>query len=265
MKGAMYRIEETIQKILEGKKLLLAGDEAILKTLPKGNWIAGTIPYFIASDGGVTTKNEIFITELPDFIDEINILTYDADSLKAVYQDAYENGFSIMIIPGMSNIHLNFALNAQSYDSFASKPLAGWVSGLHLDDLGRQTAKVFNGAKKAFESDKAVVMHCRLPESFYAEIGIINIFKQGSGDTIVFKEDNFNQSNALVNGVEVDFADYIKNNNINTRLPLVANYLGAMINTGFQNVDASKSTVSFYAPVFKDVGWRRAGYAHLRK
>lgn len=39
-------------QIGSGKSLFLAGDENLLKRLPKGNWIGGTIPYFMDRRGG---------------------------------------------------------------------------------------------------------------------------------------------------------------------------------------------------------------------
>ena len=44
-------IPEVNQMIAEGKALLLAGSEEALSQLSKGNWIGGTIPYFMDEDG----------------------------------------------------------------------------------------------------------------------------------------------------------------------------------------------------------------------
>jgi len=49
---AMLSLEEVTEKIIEGKRLLLAGDERLLLQLPAGDWIAGTIPYFMTEEGG---------------------------------------------------------------------------------------------------------------------------------------------------------------------------------------------------------------------
>ena len=35
-----------------GAYLTIAGAEAVLAGLPKGNWIGGTIPYFMTQEGG---------------------------------------------------------------------------------------------------------------------------------------------------------------------------------------------------------------------
>jgi len=53
------------EKIAAGQNLILAGDESLLKSLPAGNWIGGTIPYFMAAEGGCKRSDLIFATELP--------------------------------------------------------------------------------------------------------------------------------------------------------------------------------------------------------
>ena len=62
----LFTIEEITTKINAGTHLLLAGDEKILKQLPIGNLIGGTIPYFMSENGGLSTKNRIYVTEIPD-------------------------------------------------------------------------------------------------------------------------------------------------------------------------------------------------------
>ena len=47
-------------------------------------------------------------------------------------------------------------------------------------------------------------------------------------------------------------------NKVDTRLPLVADYCGAMINVSIKGVDAAAKRVDFYAPVFPGVEYRIA-------
>ena len=72
MDAQLYETEHIQKLITSGKKLILAGDEAVLKKLPRGNWIAGTIPYFMDKDGGKFSKEMIYATVLPDYIYEYN-------------------------------------------------------------------------------------------------------------------------------------------------------------------------------------------------
>ena len=45
---SLHTVEEAAAIIKEGKLLMLAGDHSVMQSLPKGNWIGGTIPYFMA-------------------------------------------------------------------------------------------------------------------------------------------------------------------------------------------------------------------------
>lgn len=252
-------IEEVRRKIEQGASLFLAGDEKLLRQLPKGGWVGGTIPYFIAEEGGVFSRDRIQVFELPPFISGPSIKTYGHESIFNVYKDAPDNGFSLIIIPASSKTHLSFALNAPMFDNFAVKPLLGWISGVALGDLGKIKPKVYNGMTGEELEDGAVVMHASLPPDKAADVGIINIFEQDpAGDTLVFTEDSFSAKTVYVNGKERVLSEYIREKSLDTKLPLVANYSGAMVNISFQTVDHAANEVTFYAPVFKGVEYRHA-------
>ena len=68
MKTQIRSVKQVAALINAGKTLLFAGDEKLLKQLPKGNWIAGTIPYFMDYSGGKFSESDLFITELPGFV-----------------------------------------------------------------------------------------------------------------------------------------------------------------------------------------------------
>ena len=254
----MYGLNDVKEMIDEGKKLILAGEEDLLKQLPAGHWIGGTIPYFMSENGGELNTEKIFVNELPGYVKKVKIGTYSENTISNIYKDALPNGLSIVIIPASSPIHLSFAMNAPTYDQFAMTPLIGWISGINLNDADKSSAKVFFGEKNKVMDNGVVVMHMELPESKYAEIDIVNIFKQGEGDVITFDTTSFSVTDAYINGEKTNFAEYIKNNNIDTRLPLVASYSGAMINISFQAVNEEEKKVDFYAPVFKDIEYKLA-------
>lgn len=258
MTNKLYSKEEVIKMINAGKRLVLAGDENVLKELPAGSWIAGTIPYFMDEKGGVSTSESIFVTQLPEYIENASITSYDSNTIKNIYREGPSNGFGIVIIPASSSVHLSFALDSHNYDNFAMQPLIGWISGVMLDDLGKVTPKVFNGQTKEVFENAAVVFNIELPSNKVADIGIINVFKQGDGDTITFTEDGFSAKDVFVNGKKVNFVDYLKENKIDLQLPLVADMYGAMINTSFQGLDEENKVANFYAPVFKGVSYKIA-------
>jgi hypothetical protein len=255
---AMLSVEDVRTKITQGKRLLLAGDESLLRQLPAGDWIAGTIPYFMAEDGGLCTREKIQVTELPDFVSAIDIRTYDEATIPNVYTDAPENGASFIIIPAKSAVHFSFALNAPDYENFAVRPLIGWVAGMHLDNLEKDSPKVFNGRGSEASEDAAIVMHVSLPKNKIADIGIVNIFEQGDGDTITFPSDGFSAREAYINGRKRNFGEYIFERKLDKRLPLVADYHGVFINTSFKEGDDLQEEVEFYAPVFSGVSYKHA-------
>ena len=251
-------LEETKQKIDEEMNLFLGGDEQLLRQLPKGKWIGGTIPYFMDEIGGISTKEKIFATQPPDFIQEVTINWYDESNLEQIPVDAPENGFSIIIIPSTSNVHIKYAQNAPNYKDIFLKPIIGWISGIHLGDLGKVTPKVFNGEKGEESDQKTVVMHLSLPHHKMAHIGIINLFKQGNGDTITFETEGFSIRDCFINGEKQNFSEYLLSNNIDIKFPLVANYFGAMVNVSFQEIKENEKIVNLYAPAFRHVEYKIA-------
>ena len=254
----LMTVEETKKKIQDGLLLSLAGDENLLRELPSGKWIGGTIPYFMDSAGGTISKEKVYVDEIPGFGENVVIKSYDVTELPGIPSDAPENGFSLIIIPATSDAHLTFAQNAPNFKDIFMKPLIGWISGVHLDDLGKISPKVFNGAQSEVTDKKAVVMHVTIPSDKLASIGIVNLFTQGSQDTITFEETGFSAKDCYINGQKRNFAEYLLENKTDTRLPLVSNYFGAMVNVSFQNIDRQTKTVNFYAPVFKQVAYKHA-------
>lgn len=256
----LHTIQETTDLIRAGKVLSLAGDEALLAQLPKGNWIAGTIPYFIGEDGGVETKDKIFVTELTQAdAAHVEIKTYSVDTIKNIAKDAPENGYTVVILPAMTPIHAEYANHGRDYEDMFIKPVVGWISGVHLSDLGKVSPKVVNGATGSLLTTDAVALHVTLPVNKMAVIHILNLFRQNpDGDVITFSETGFRATTCRVNGEEMLFADYIAKHKLNSAYPLVADYNGAQINTSFQEVNPETKLVSFYAPVFAGIEYRQA-------
>lgn len=253
----MITVDQAKVAIEAGKVLWLSGDENLLKQLPKGRWVGGSIPYFMSADGGRTTREMIYASELdPSVARRIQIKFYNTATIQNIAKYAPEDGFTMLLIPAFSEIHLAYAQNAPEYEDMFIKPIAGWVTGLHLDDLGSVKPLVFNGGTCESSPDKAIAMHVTLAPNKVANIGIVNIAAQGDGDVIEFPDTGFSVSTCLINGVEQNFADYLKGINVDTKLPLVADYSGAMINVSFQEIDEANKSVSFYAPVFSGVEYK---------
>jgi hypothetical protein len=254
----LMSLQEVVRRIEQNEWLVLAGSENMLEKLPIGHWIGGTIPYFIGQNGGEESDNKIFVQSLPARYEQADVRFYDTKTIASIAADAPDNGFTLLLIPATSQVHLDYAANAPEYDEMFLKPIAGWITGVHLDDLETVSPKVFNGETGEVMDDQAIALHVSLPTHQMANIEIINLFEQGKGDIITFSKKGFTVTEAFINGQPANLADYITQNNIDTKLPLVADYYGAMINVSFKNIDTINKVTDFYAPIFEDIEYRLA-------
>ena len=255
---SMMTVPQAAELIRSGKKLLIAGDEALLAALPQGEWIGGTIPYFMSEDGGLFTREQVQVVPLPDFVSIGEIKLYDINNLAQIPADYQSNGFAYAIVPAFSEAHQKFSQDCMNWPGVFDRPLVGWIAGIDLKDAGKVTPKVFNGRSGQASATEAVVMHANLPLQMFAKANIINLFRPGKGDSISFPASGFEATECLINGKTLNFAEYVESLKIDPQLPLVADYMGAMVNVSFQSVDVSAGKVAFYAPVFPGVEYRIA-------
>ena len=247
-------LDQAISLINEGKILHIAADESLLSQLPKGQWIGGTTPYFIAEEGGTLTKDKLFVNEIA-FAEEIKIAVYGKYNIFQIVEDGYDNGLNLIILPFGSEVITKYAKEAPDVEDLLMHPTVGWVSGFDLGTGGQ--AKVFDGSTGQAYADKAVVMYIKLADDKSAMINIVNIFEDDKTDPVItFHDNELSISNCKVNGQDVNFAEYIKKKEIDTQMPLVADYNGVFINTSIKEVMENK--VDLYAPVFKGVEYRFA-------
>jgi hypothetical protein len=240
--------------ISDGKLLHIAGTEALLRKLPAGNWIGGSTEYFMTKETGKVTGELLFVTEFP--YGTFTITTYCDEMIENVAADAYDNGFTILILPFDSAVHRRYAENAAGYRDMFMKNIAGWISGLNLSAEG-QTPIAVNGKTGEICTDKAVALHMEVPADKTVGIGIVNIFEQDESSPVIeFTKEGFSAEKCLVDGKEVVFADYIAQNNIDTKLPLVGDYSGNGVNISFKAI--ADGVVNFYAPVFSGIKYRMA-------
>lgn len=254
----LHSVNEVQQMILGGQSLILAGSEEALSQLPKGNWIGGSIPYFMDLQGGLCDEKRVFVTNLPSSASGTKISDYTAEELQQLYKEAPGNGFSFLLLPYGVPVHQAFAEKAPTFEGFLFKPVVGWVAGVALTKMDEQKPCVFNGSQGTKSYDKAVVMHVSLPEKVFADIDIVNIFRPGSEHTITFSASGFGATECTIDGKTENLARYISTHQIDTRLPLIANYSGSLINVSLKQVDASSGKVDFYAPVFAGIHYHFA-------
>jgi hypothetical protein len=255
----LITIEEAIRLITNGAALSLAGPESVLNQLPAGNWIGGTIPYFMVASGGVVVKEgQVFASELTN-LGAVQVRSYGPDELAHITDQAPDNGFTVAIIPAGSQCHTRFAADAANYKDAFLKPTVGWISGVHLSELGSVTPKVYDGRTATKYEDRAVVAYVTLPEDKLASLEIVNLFEPGDGDILHFSQTSFEVDLCEVNGVTTNFAHYIRQNGLEGgTLPLVGDFGGAHINISLQKVNDAGGTVTLYAPVFPGVDYKFA-------
>jgi hypothetical protein len=250
----LLTLEETVSLINAGKILHIAADASLLSKLPKGKWIGGTTPYFISDDGGMLTKEKLFVNEI-DYAEDVSIATYGKYNVFQIVEECYENGLTLLIMPYGSEVAAKYGKEAPEVEELIMHPTVGWIAGTDLEDGGE--IKVYDGMSGASYTDRAVAMYLKLPEGKTAMINMINIFKDDKADPVIkFYDNDLKVTKCSVNGQDVDFAEYIEKNGIDTKMPLVADYNGSYINTSIKGME--NGTVGFYAPVFKGIEYRFA-------
>lgn len=260
---ALMSVAEAAALVRSGRPCCIAGDAQALRSLPPGRWIGGTIPYFMAAQGGLCTREQVFVTELPQLApgegDAAWVQRYTRDTLAQVCTDAPAHGFSLIVLPAFSAVHEAFAQESPDYPEMYQRPLLGWVAGLHLDELGgAQRPGVLHGPDGRLLHDEAVVLHVPISPALQAHLDIVNPFEPGPGPRIVFAQGGFSAGDCLIDGQPAKLHDWLLARGADTRLPLVADYCGAMVNVSIKALDAAAHRVDFYAPVFAGVAYRCA-------
>lgn len=250
----LITLEETVSLINDGKILHIAADDSLLCKLPKGKWIGGTTPYFIGDDGGVLTKDKLFVNEI-NFAEEIKIASYGKYNIFQIVEECYDNGLTLLIMPYGSDVVAKYAKEAPEVEELLMHPTIGWIAGADLEAGG--DIKVYDGQTGESYTDRAVAMYIKLPEGKSAMINMINIFNDDKTDPVIkFYDNDLAVTKCNVNGQDIDFAQYIEKKGIDIKMPLVADYNGSCINTSIKGIE--NGAVGFYAPVFKGIEYRFA-------
>ncbi|OHE70679.1 MAG: hypothetical protein A2007_06090 [Verrucomicrobia bacterium GWC2_42_7] len=250
----LYSVNEASELIKSGNILAIHGSIDLLKTLPLGNWIGGSIPYFMDTAGGIMTEGNVFVENMTPFVRTMNPRWYDANNIPNIFKENKDSSFTYIIIPGLSEVHSKFARDVYSIKDAFTTPSYGWVSGFNLADPNGR-AFVINGKTKEYYHDKILATHCDfIDKSWQLGIDIVNIFETTSDYSIFFDVSGFEIEIAIINGKKCNFNEFIKNNGINIKNPLAANYDGSLINISFKGLENNK--VQLYAPVFPNVEYK---------
>lgn len=258
LQSQLQTVDEVSQLIRAGHALFLAASRQALSRLPRGQWIGGSIPYFMTESGGLMDEDHIFVTMAPVFATRISAVAYRSDQIEQIYRDAPENGFTFLVLPAASAVLTAFAEKAPNCDGYLFRPVVGWVAGVRVDKIGTETPAVVNGVTGEVLEDRACALHVALPAGKLADLAIVNIFEAGNGHVVRFDRTGFQVTECRIGGKQVNLADYIAANGISTEFPLVGDYSGTNINVSFQKVDTAAHSVDLYAPVFPGVDYRFA-------
>lgn len=254
----LLSIKDANELISTGAPLTIAGARPVLASLASGNWIGGSIPYFMTETGGLCDRERVFVNKIALPWSAFKIVNYDPASLPRLATDAFANGFTYVIIPANSDAHLNYAMNAPEYPEIFLKPVIGWIAGMHLDDLAGDHAAVFDGRLGAAIRNGAVALHIELPEDYHPFVRTLNLFSPSNGPVIRFSKAGFSAYTAKIDGRDANLANWLLQNRADPSLPLVADYAGTHVNVSVKSIDADSGKVEFYAPVFPGVDYQVA-------
>ena len=258
---SMYSVAEVAAMLAAGDTLILAGEEQLLAALPQGEWIGGTSPFFMTAEaGGAHDRDRIFVQRMPAIASVAWLGMLDRAALPNMATLGPDNGYTILLIPGQSEVHSDFALHGLEWPDMFRRPVVGWVTGVAGEAAGTARPKVFDGRTGRSADDAAVVLHVALPDHAFARADIVNLFEpDADGPVLTFAEETgFAVEWAMVDGVRTRLVDHIAAHDVDIRLPLVADYNGAMVNVATAGIDAASGRADFFAPVHAGIDYRFA-------
>lgn len=144
--GSLMSVEQASRAIRQqdGGCFSIAGDEQLLRRLPSGLWIAGSIPYFMGQDGGATTRDRVFVTPVPVPAGRPGLRWYDEHDIRRVCVDAPAHGFTLLVLPAFSAVHSAFAREAPNFEDMYVNDVE-YRQAQAVDDYPRAFARALPG------------------------------------------------------------------------------------------------------------------------
>lgn len=247
-------LEEVKELLKKPYPLIIAARRETLEKLPAGNWIGGTVPFLIQDQGETPSEDHLDVTVIPLSVKNARLKAYNLNNIHLLKHDGFTGGFSLVIIPAESDIHHSYAMNSRDYPVKKDSCLAGWIAGYPLSESEEGWA-VF-GPRKSFLKDRAVAIHCELKPEFKGRLKTVNVFQPGKGAILEFPESGFKVKEVIIEGERKSFAEYIKENQIDIKQPLIAVDEKEKENVSFKQV--LDDEVHLYAPVFNYKQYRLA-------
>ena len=112
----LISVEEAASLIATCEFYWIAGDLGILRELPKGNWIGGSIPYFQIAGIGLSDRKKVLLGKITRSADSPKIQNYDIVTISDICSDAPLHGYT----------HIMLATRSSSRECSSSLWSAGW-------------------------------------------------------------------------------------------------------------------------------------------
>ncbi|MCL2072620.1 MAG: hypothetical protein FWH18_01765 [Marinilabiliaceae bacterium] len=265
----LFSVAEVNAMIEKGDTLLLAGDAKLLSQLKKGKWIGGSTSRFIESGKKpILERTRIFVHNISDFAVETKLMIYDESNIANIYDDAFDNGFSVLIVAPFSPVINEYTDKCSNYSNFSCRAVCGWgvVASIYSEYEKNDESIVFCGQNATSYTNEGVVMHIGLAPDKFAEIHAFSPYKPDEdGDIITFDENKQQVEYAFINGIKQNFRQYLIDNKIDrthdasilSRKCLAGNHGGIFMNVGIMSETEkdAKKFVSFTSSVYKGINY----------
>jgi hypothetical protein len=182
--ATLQSIPEVQAAIMAGESLFLAGSRETLSQLPRGSWVGGSICYFRADEGKSGPQSSVYATGIPEFALGTDVADYGIQDLAEIYGDAPPNGFTFLVLPAETELLRTFAKEAPAWTGFLIRPVVGWVSGVRVDRIGKDSPAVFNGRTGGVYEDRCAALHVWLPPNKVADPETVSL-PDDAGATVI--------------------------------------------------------------------------------
>ncbi|MCR5453698.1 MAG: hypothetical protein K6F33_01765 [Bacteroidales bacterium] len=254
MKNGLYSKEKVIEFIKQGRIMHLCGSEAMLKDLPKGNWVAGMTPYFMDNVGKIC-ENKIYVDDFSFIAEACEMSILDETNIAEIAtRNKYSNGFVFVILPIDSQVYYTFANHSLEYDKIYDNPVVGYVSSTRLEDYGKKQPKVAIGSEGVLYGDKAAVMYVKVSDRLRVRAEIMNFDTiDDSTPALKFPKTGFQQRDCLIDGEQGKIANYLEavKSSIGHYPQLITSQNGALVNRDIKSVDVNTGESVFFSPAYE--------------
>jgi hypothetical protein len=238
-----------MERIAAGRVLLLAGEAAALAALPQGCWIGGTATHALAGESVRPLTGALAFTDLTNVAADATAHLLDHGGLREIGTGTPLHGFTVLILPGASDLLHQVAGELGQYQGLYNAPLIGWVSA-------GPAPQVFCGTGEP-AAGRAAALHVPLPPELFAQLHIAHVFLPGQGETIEFTESGLVcTAHCLIGGVSCNLARYMAEHGISPRLPLIADSEGALVTLAIRACNPQTGTVEFLSPAQPGLAYR---------